>query len=504
MLSFSSLLLFAQIVIPVAPAPVAPPPIAAPVQRQILQPQQVRPLPGRLDNVPVVNSNSPELVLSEGILLSTFPPDGRQMPAAHLNYPLQGRFDFFSHHVARGRTFDDSRALYQGVVVYNPGSQPIALDVLQGVSYMSQEAPFNNLPSYVANPLGNVFAGPGSRVMNDILRGQRQSSIPARIIIPPRSSQLLMEEPILLARPAPIAPLLPGITATNVSQTGTSTLAAVPLPEMQPPPLNLPLPLNGRSTLMHLSSSGPIYIASLAMFAQPIENPDPTQPIRYRPPTLGDWLLMLSRGGQAGPRDIAPTPPGARTSRFFYGRVAGVAQGSQWIAQLTDTPQSTDLSIPQTGQAFSYALSTLDNGTLGTGQIQSAPMLARYPDTAYRAHGNYGILYDLTMPLHNSTGQTQTVGIEIQTPIKEDAPQGGLRFLDPPDRQIFFRGTVRIRYKDDFGINETRYIHLIQRRGQAGEPLIRLRMPPGDRRLVQVQFLYPPDSTPPQVLTVQS
>jgi hypothetical protein len=54
------------------------------------------------------------------------------------------------------------------------------------------------------------------------------------------------------------------------------------------------------------------------------------------------------------------------------------------------------------------------------------------------------------------------------------------------------------------GIAETRYLHLVQRRGQAGAPLIRLRMPPGNRRLVQVQFLYPPDSTPPQVLTVQT
>jgi hypothetical protein len=29
-------------------------------------------------------------------------------------------------------------------------------------------------------------------------------------------------------------------------------------------------------------------------------------------------------------------------------------------------------------------------------------------------------------------------------------------------------------------------------------------MPPGERRLVEVQFIYPPDSTPPQVLTVQT
>lgn len=40
---------------------------------EVIQNQQVRSLPGSLDNVPVFNSNSPELVLREGILLSTFP-----------------------------------------------------------------------------------------------------------------------------------------------------------------------------------------------------------------------------------------------------------------------------------------------------------------------------------------------------------------------------------------------------------------------------------------------
>ncbi|MEO0378360.1 MAG: DUF3370 family protein, partial [Cyanobacteria bacterium P01_A01_bin.17] len=49
----------------------APVPIA--LAPEILQQQDVRALPGELDSFPVFNSNSPELVLSEGILLSTFP-----------------------------------------------------------------------------------------------------------------------------------------------------------------------------------------------------------------------------------------------------------------------------------------------------------------------------------------------------------------------------------------------------------------------------------------------
>jgi hypothetical protein len=45
---------------------------------------------------------------------------------------------------------------------------------------------------------------------------------------------------------------------------------------------------------------------------------------------------------------------------------------------------------------------------------------------------------------------------------------------------------------------------LVQRRGQMSEPLVTLKMPPSNQRLVQVDFLYPPDSTPPQVLTIRT
>jgi hypothetical protein len=131
-------------------------------------------------------------------------------------------------------------------------------------------------------------------------------------------------------------------------------------------------------------------------------------------------------------------------------------------------------------------------------------MLVRYPDTAYFAHGNYGVQYSLTLPLVNPTSNTQTVTLSLQTPIKEDNSQGRLRFFEPPAKQVFFRGTVQVRYNDDQGLPRTRYMHLVQRRGDQGEPLITLTMPPSDQRLVQVDFLYPPDATPPQVLTVRT
>ncbi|NJR66112.1 MAG: DUF3370 family protein [Leptolyngbyaceae cyanobacterium CRU_2_3] len=144
---------------------------------EVVQSQEVRPLPGRLDTVPVFNSNSPELIQSEGILLSTFPPDAMQVPSAHLNYAFNGRFDLFAHHIAKGLNPDDTRTLYLGVVVYNPSDQPVTLDILQAVSYLSQDAPFFDLPAYVGNPMGTVFAGPGSRTTSDILRRSAAVSV---------------------------------------------------------------------------------------------------------------------------------------------------------------------------------------------------------------------------------------------------------------------------------------------------------------------------------------
>ena len=130
-------------------------------------------------------------------------------------------------------------------------------------------------------------------------------------------------------------------------------------------------------------------------------------------------------------------------------------------------------------------------------------MLARYPDTAYSAHGNYGIQYNLNLPLRNNTDTAQTVTVSLQTPIKEDKlSKNGLRFFNPPARQVFFRGTVKVAYNDDRGLPRTRYIHLVQKRGDRSAPLVRLIMKPRDIRLVQVNFIYPPDATPPQVLTI--
>jgi len=224
---------------------------AMPPPEEVVQPQEVRPLPGQLDTVPMFNSNSPELVLEEGILLSTFPPDGKKVPTAHLNFPFRGRFDVFAHHVAKAEPPENLRPLYLGIILYNPGSELVKVNILQAASYLSQpDAPFIELPSFSQNILGKVFAGPGDRAMSDILRGKRQEIFPAQIEIPPGQSRMLLNLPI------PVQGLTP--------------------------------PLNGRSTLIRLWSNGTVYAASLAMFAR--VNPDGSerglrQPVRVASPT---------------------------------------------------------------------------------------------------------------------------------------------------------------------------------------------------------------------------
>ncbi len=437
----------------VAQTPTAP--------QEIVQAGEVRALPGKLDTIPVFNSNSPEWIKTEGILLSTFPATGKKVANAHLNFPLLGRFDLFAHHYTH--TPKDLQTLYIGVMLYNPSNKPVTVDMLQAASYLMVDAPFVTLPPYIENNDGKVFSGPGSRAVADVLRGVRQKDLSAKLVIPPKQNRMLLNHPI--------------------------------------PVRGLSKPVNGRSSFMRLQSSGKIYAASLAMFAK--KNTDGSD----RAPTLGEWQNLLNNGNFAGPRDKTPTPPDATGGKLIYGRVAGVSQGSHWQTTIVDsaTSKSPLLTIPQSGKAISYGLVTLRGGRLGTEQNQTAKMLVRYPDTAYEAHGNYGVEYNLSLPLSNNTAKTQTISVTLETPLKDDKlSKGGLRFRNPSLDFPFFRGTVRVKYTDDQGKQVNRYVHLWHRTGQVLEPLVKLALPANTRRQVQVDLIYPPDSTPPHVLTVRT
>jgi hypothetical protein len=440
----------------------------APKPQEIrVETQTMRVLPGQLDDVLVFNSNSPEQVMQEGILLSTFPKVGKASPAAHLDRAFTGRFDIFSHHISNGidvaklRPADgDRRTVYHAIVAYNPGKMPVTIDTLQAASYVSQpDAPFIELPAAtMANNNGTVFSGPGSRGASDILRGRRQDSFAPSIVVPPGERRLIFNLPI-------------------------------PIKTLEPP-------INGRSTIMRMRSTGAVHLASLALYAKT------DAAGAERAPTLAEWSALVETGQLSSPRDKVPTPIGAK-GNLIYGRVSGVSQGSQWNGTLTD-PGQPDLKIPTAGAAFSYGIATLYRGTLGTGQNQSAKMRDRYEDTAYESHGNYAVQYALTLPLVNATDREQTVQLTFETPLKSEDTQKGLSFYQPLPKPTYFRGTVRFLYNDDRKIPRTQYFHLVQKRGQQGEPLVTLKMPPGDRRLVKFDVIYPADATPPQVLTVKT
>lgn len=423
--------------------------------------QEVRPLPGSTDDIEVFNSNSPEVARTEGILLSTFPNAGMKVPGAHLNQTLSGRFDFFLHHVASATHGNDLTTLYLGLLLHNSSKKTVTVKVLRVASYLSQpDAPFITLPPFLPNDDGKIFSGPGDRVMDDVLRGKHQEGWPNEVVIPSGKSIMLMNLPI------PVAELVPSI--------------------------------NGRSTLIQVESDGPLYAASMAMFAR--KNLDRSE----RGPTLDEWEELLHNGDLAGPRDVKPTPPGDK-GKFAYGRVSGISRGSEWKAQVTKGSKAAfRLAIPPSGQEVSYVIDSVEHGTFGTGQIQSAPMVVRYDDTAYRANGNYGLKYDLTFPLFNESNKLQTVTLSLQTPIKSDSSSQGLGFYQSPAGKVFFRGTVRLSYHDDQGVAQTKYIHLVQNHGQRSEPLVSVCLSSREIRPVRIEFLYPPDATPPQVLTVKT
>lgn len=422
----------------------------------------VRPLPGGLDQIPMFNSNSPEWIKSPGILLSTFPPSGKATPEAHLNFGFKDDFTLFSHHFSH--TPPDLKTLYLGVLVHNPNSETVKLVLNAAASSQLAEAPFDKKPTIADNPNGKVFSGPGVRTVDRILRSlktnqkpQHPTDLPKTVIIPPGEYRLLLNHPI--------------------------------------PVKGLEKPINGRSTFMQLHSNQTVYLAELAMYAPKTELGS------ERKPTLEEWKSLLLMGSFAGPRDKTPTPPG-QGGVLIYSRVAGVQIGSNWQAVLTD-PDSKHLSIPTPGKGISYAISTLRAGRLGTSQTQAAKLLVRYADTAYEAHGNYCVYYDLSLPLHNPTSNPRQVTLTLATPIKVDKlnPKG-LHFTTPPRTHPYFRGTVRLRISENDGPITTRYVHLWQRTGELTDPISTLTLPPKTTKTVSMDFLYPPDSTPPQILRI--
>ncbi len=428
----------------------------------LIFPYKTYPLPGSLNDTPVFNSNSPEVVTTEGVLLSTFPSVGKQYPDAHLNRPFIGKFDIFTHHIAVERVKGDLTTLYEGIILKNPGNKEIRLKVLASATYNSQpDAPFIKLPDFTENNEAGTYAGPGNRVSQDILRGK--SMIENRTIrIKPGETFLLMNEAIQIATLTP--------------------------------------PINGRTTLFKLESDGPLYVADLALYEKKFL-------FCSKKPGLSDWIDILNKGNISEKRDKVPTPldkPKPAGQPFIYGRVAGIAIGNKWEARIVN--DMNKFIIPEKGAGVAYALNTVYANTLSTGQVQSAVIEKRSGDTAYQAHANYGITYEIELPLYNNSSEKKEVSVSFDSPVRiaENKPVSELSFNPAPPEKINFRGEFKLNYKDDSGNTVEKFIHIVQRFGQKGQPLLSLNLEPGETRNVKISYIYPADATPPHVLTIKT
>jgi hypothetical protein len=400
-----------------------------------------KPLPGGLDKVEMLNSNSPEVVQSEGILTAP-------------KHQFNGKFDVFVHHISKQDPAQNLPTLYIGIVLLNPSGSAATVKTLAGASYLSQpDAPFVSMPPVTDNAEGEHFSGPGDRVMNDVLRGKLQESAVSS-------------------------------TSVTVPANGFTVLSSLPIPVRGLTPL-----LNGRSTLLRVQSDKPVQIATLAKYAT--VGADGAEVA----PTDSQWNEVLKKGLRAGPPDKTPTPP-ASAGPIVYGRVAGVQRGTQWTAEIP-------FKITDLGQSVSYPVSTVAGAHFGTGHVQSAALIERETDTAYAAHGNYGVKYDITIAMENASKKNAMALVKLQTPLKASG-DGMLNFNKTMSPRVFFRGTVKTSYVDAQGIRHEKYTHLVQHEGEQGTPLVAQFLLPRERRTVQLEFLYPPDASPPQVLTLES
>ena len=429
--------------------------IPAVAEELINRPQQVRPLPGQLDSVLMVNDNNPELIKDEGILLSTFPGSLE----AGLNATLSGRFDLFSHHVYAGSEESLDSTLWIAVLAAPLGDEGEDLHLLGGSTALSQAtkpgqtaAPFLPLPPLIRESTDVIAAGPGSRVAGDLLSGRR-----AKELSKDRWTLKPSEPTVLMALPIPVQGLDPL--------------------------------LNGRNLQLRFQSSGPVAIATIAAIGS-----------TDRPPATERWISLL-RSGKLSSKEHQPTPRGAK-GKMIYSRVSGVQIGSTWRSRLSDS-SSDVLEAPL--EPVSWPISSLERGTLGTDQIQTAELDAFYPGTAWAAHGNYGVSYDLTLPLKNTQNSSICLELALESPLKSDRTKDSLSFRPSLTGPVMFRGPIEVSGLDDpqgqpLGRQK---LHLVLRQGQQGPALGQLRLAPGQTRNVRVRFIYPADATPPQVLTIR-
>lgn len=354
------------------------------------------------------------------------------------------------------------RSLYQAVVLHNPGPEPVRVAVGPSASFVTRDAPYRDAAADIADdPHGRLTSGPGDFVATALLRGERAIAAES-ITLAPGETRLLHSKELFAG--------------------------------------------NEATSQFTFDASGPVAAAVV---------------IEDAPPTEVAVAARLRAGQRVAPNpgDLPPTPPGAPGGKI-YGRVAGVQQGARWVADLGDAGGA--IVLPPGAFSRRWVVNAKEKHTVGTDQVQTAPVITRYPDAAYAAHGNYGLEYDLAIPLRNPTAEPRQVTLDFDTPPTPGAPPppppppfwlgllaAALPFLKilPDTGQVSraFRGTVAIETTRGDGHVTTRLVHVSQKLGTEGSrPLHTITLAPGESATMRVRLRYPANATAPHVLRVGS
>jgi hypothetical protein len=308
----------------------------------ITLPPQIQALQGQFNATPVLHSNQPEIVRSEGILISTalgtstYHWGQNQQAIANPLFTFRGPFGIHAHHIYR--PLDASRMgdrwrrglLHLGVIAINPSQQPVTVQFPAGMLRTSFDKTY--LPTLMGvtdNRNQMLAAGPGDATALALLSGQRDWRIPQQVQLPPYSRQVLF---------------------------------------------GMPLPARGTANLLlRGNSSGPLQLALVASEGDGSE---------------ADFLRVLDNRELAQGRDYLLQQQQIRQRKLFS-RVSGVAKGDTYQARV-----SADLTQP-----LHVPLTTTWRKHFGSQEVQVNPLLARMPDSSLENIGTYGVRYELTFQL---------------------------------------------------------------------------------------------------------
>ncbi len=410
-------------------------------------PTRVVHLPGALDDRWLLQSNTPELIEASGLVLATW--KGRDVTApVSLDHPVAGAIRLFSHHVfSDERSRPGARRLELAWVARAAGEAPARLDLLRGSSYLSQpDAPFVSLRPVIRDASGSTYSGPGDRVARDQLLSAGNFDSSSWLLTPGADLTLL---------------------ATRSVNTDVPILPA----------------RNGRTTSLDLRSDAPVHLAEIAWVGR---GDEPS-------PDVEAWLRLAREGPASEPRERPATPEdGLPGVGFRYGRVGGLARGQTWKAALPVVDGSERLAFP---------IASVWRQRFGTPQVQSADLVARIPGSAYLSHGNYQVEYDLAVPVMNPSSGPRTFHFRLVRPLS--ASVGGLEFLEPPVKMVYFRGSLAWEVEEP-SRHRQGIAHLQVRGGEWAPPFLEISVAPGATASVRVRVVMPADATPPQAFVIDS